>query len=65
MGGGKESVQVAFCPSFCKDDRMPLSDSLISQRLTGCSSPAGILGESGLLRQLTKRFAESTLAAEM
>jgi hypothetical protein len=44
---------------------MPLSDSLISQRLTGCSSPAGILGESGLLRQLTKRFAESTLAAEM
>ena len=37
---------------------MPLSDELIDQLLAGCSSPEDILGESGLLKQLTKRLAE-------
>ena len=36
---------------------MPLSDELIDQLLAGCSSPDDILGESGLLKQLTKRLA--------
>lgn len=37
---------------------MPLSDELIDQLLTGYSSPDDILGESCLLKQLTKRLAE-------
>lgn len=44
---------------------MPLSDELIDQLLAGCSSPDDILGESGLLKQLTKRLAERALEAEM
>ena len=33
---------------------MPIPDKLIDQLLEGCSSPEEILGESGLLKQLTK-----------
>ena len=44
---------------------MPISDKLIDQLLEGCSSPEDILGESGLLKQLTKKVAERALEAEM
>ncbi|WP_189408602.1 IS256 family transposase, partial [Alteromonas halophila] len=44
---------------------MPLSDKLIDQLLDGCDSPEDILGEAGLLKQLTKKVAERALEAEM
>ena len=44
---------------------MPISDKLIDQLLEGCNSPDDILGEAGLLKQLTKKVAERALSAEM
>ena len=44
---------------------MPISDKLIDQLLDGCDSPDDILGEAGLLKQLTKKVAERALEAEM
>ncbi|WP_207064062.1 IS256 family transposase, partial [Motiliproteus sp. SC1-56] len=44
---------------------MPITDKLVDQLLAGCSSPEDILGESGLLKQLTKKVAERALEAEM
>jgi len=44
---------------------MPISDELIAQLLEGCSSPDDILGEDGLLKQLTKKVAERALDIEM
>ena len=44
---------------------MPISDKLIDQLLEGNKSPEDILGEEGLLKQLTKRVAERALEAEM
>lgn len=44
---------------------MPITDKLIDQLLEGCTSPDDILGESGLLKQLTKKVAERALEAEM
>ncbi len=44
---------------------MPISDNIIDQLLEGCNSPEDILGEAGLLKQLTKKVAERALEAEM
>jgi len=44
---------------------MPISNKLIDQLLEGNKSPEDILGEDGLLKQLTKRVAERALEAEM
>lgn len=44
---------------------MPITDKLIDQLLDGCDSPDDILGEAGLLKQLTKKVAERALNAEM
>jgi transposase-like protein len=44
---------------------MPITDKLIDQLLDGCHSPDDILGEAGLLKQLTKKVAERALNAEM
>lgn len=44
---------------------MPISDKLIDQLLDDCDSPEDILGEAGLLKQLTKKIAERALEAEM
>ena len=44
---------------------MPISDNLIDQLLEGTDSPDDILGEAGLLKQLTKKVAERALNAEM
>ena len=44
---------------------MPISDKLIDQLLEGNKSPEDILGEEGLLKELTKRVAERALEAEM
>jgi len=44
---------------------MSLSDELIDQLLEGCSSPDDILGESGLLKQRTKKVVERAFEAEM
>ena len=44
---------------------MPISNELIDQLLQDCHSPQDLLGESGLLKELTKRLAERVLEAEM
>lgn len=44
---------------------MPISDKLIDQLLEGNSSAEDLLGEDGLLKQLTKRIAERALDAEL
>ncbi len=44
---------------------MPISDKLIDQLLKGSSSREDILGEDGLLKELTKKVAERALEAEM
>ncbi|WP_440863647.1 IS256 family transposase [Symbiopectobacterium purcellii] len=44
---------------------MPISNELIDQLLQDCHSPQELLGESGLLKELTKRLAERVLEAEM
>jgi transposase-like protein len=44
---------------------MPESDQLIDQLLADYKSPEDLLGEHGLLKQLTKKLAERALEAEM
>ena len=44
---------------------MPISNEMIDQLLSDCTSPDDVLGENGLLRQLTKKVAERALEAEM
>ena len=44
---------------------MPISDELIDQLLEGSKNPEDILGEEGILKELTKRLAERALEAEM
>ncbi|MGL4476210.1 MAG: IS256-like element ISSod18 family transposase, partial [Shewanella sp.] len=44
---------------------MPVSDQLIDQLLADYESPEDLLGEQGILRQLTKKLAERALEAEM
>lgn len=41
------------------------TDALLDELLKGCKSPADILGEHGLLKQLTQRMVERALEAEM
>jgi len=43
----------------------PHWDQFIDQLLDGCDSPEDILGEAGLLKQLTKKVAVRVLEAEM
>ncbi|MGL4515427.1 MAG: IS256 family transposase, partial [Shewanella sp.] len=40
---------------------MPVSDQLIDQLLADYESPEDLLGEQGILRQLTKKLAERAL----
>lgn len=40
-------------------------DALIDELLQGCKDPKEILGNNGLLKQLTKRLVERTLEAEL
>ena len=40
-------------------------DLLIDELLEDCHSPEDILGESGLLKQLSKRLIERSLAGEL
>jgi len=40
-------------------------DAMLDELLKGCTSPKDVLGEHGLLKQLTKRLVERVLAAEM
>jgi len=40
-------------------------DALIDELLQGCDNPQEILGQNGLLKQLTKRLVERTLEAEL
>jgi len=42
---------------------MPVSDQLIYQLLADYKSPEDLLGEQGLLKQLTKKLAERALEA--
>lgn len=44
---------------------MPISNELIDQLLQDFHSPEYLLGESGLLKQLTQKLAERALEAEM
>ena len=41
------------------------NDELLDELLSDCQSPEEILGESGLLKQLTKRLVERALAGEL
>ena len=41
------------------------TDALLDELLKGCRTPEDILGEHGLLKQLTKRMVERALEAEM
>lgn len=41
------------------------TDVLLDELLKGCKSPQDLLGEHGLLKQLTKRMVERALEAEM
>jgi transposase-like protein len=41
------------------------ADELLDELLSDCQSPEDILGESGLLKQLTKRLVERALAGEL
>ncbi len=40
-------------------------DELLDDLLTDCQTPEDILGESGLLKQLSKRLIERALAGEL
>ena len=40
-------------------------DDLLDELLSECQSPEDILGESGLLKQLSKRLIERALAGEL
>jgi putative transposase len=40
-------------------------DTLIDELLKDCHDPKDILGQNGLLKQLTKRLIERTLQAEL
>lgn len=44
---------------------MSITDQLLDQLLADCKSPEDLMGEQGLLRQLTKKLAERALEAEM
>ena len=44
---------------------MPVSDQLIDQLLADYKSPQYLIGEHGILKQLTKKLAERALEAEM
>lgn len=44
---------------------MPISEQLIDQLLADYQSPEDLLGEQGILKQLTKKLAERALEAEM
>lgn len=44
---------------------MPVSDQLIDQLLADYESPEDLLGEQGILRQLTKKLAERALEVDM
>lgn len=44
---------------------MPITEAQLDELLQDCHSAADILGEEGLLKQLTKRVAERALQAEM
>lgn len=44
---------------------MPISDKLIDLLLEGNSSPEDLFGDSGLLKQLTKKITERALDAEI
>ena len=44
---------------------MPITDQILDQLLADCKSPEDLMGEHGLLRQLTKKLAERALDAEL
>ena len=48
-----------------KKQELNRADELLDEMLSDCQSPEEILGESGLLKQLTKRLVERALAGEL
>ncbi|MEO1095123.1 MAG: IS256 family transposase [Cyanobacteria bacterium J06638_28] len=48
-----------------KKQELNRTDELLDELLSDCQSPEAILGESGLLKQLTKRLVERALAGEL
>ena len=40
-------------------------DAILDEMLSECQTPEDILGESGLLKQLTKRLVERALSGEL
>ncbi len=47
-----------------KKTGMPITDQILDQLLADCKSPGDLMGEQGLLRQLTKKLAERALEAD-
>lgn len=52
-------------PSFKKKDRWTVSNELRVSQLADYKKPEDLIGENGLLKQLTKRLVERALQAEM
>ena len=48
-----------------KDRKKQLLDELLDEVVEGCKTPEDILGENGILKQLTKGVVERMLQAEM
>ena len=44
---------------------MTVDDKLIDDPLKGCKKPEDLIGENGLLKQLTKQLLERAMGAEM
>ena len=52
-------------PRAKKDNTGPLSDELVDKLLEGYTKPEDLIGEGGILKQLTGRLVERVLEAEM
>ena len=52
-------------PRQKKDPASPLSDELVDKLLEGYTKPQDLVGEGGILKQLTARLVERILSAEM
>lgn len=48
-----------------KKQELNRADELLDEPLSDCQNPEEILGESGLLKQLTERLVEHALAGEL
>lgn len=55
----------SFLGAMMSDTQKPLSNDLIDSLLGDYKKPEDLIGENGLLKQLTKALVERSLQAEM